>query len=514
MMSAPVRRLATVLLAVAAAAGVLARRRRRRDAAAARSSSREGWEFARAADGPVEARRRSRTSSTARPTSELFDGHDRLVPAALPGPAHARGLGLGAALRRRAPARRGLPQRPPHRRATPTRTRRSRCPRRACCPGSENMLTVRVDNRRTPRLPRGLVELGRDHARASRSSRAGASALRDIGAAAAEVDCAGRLPRVGRSSTAGSTNRATAPRAPARRACACRPPGGGPATAADRPRCARSRPGETRARAVPRPGRRASRSCGRPSSPQLYDARRSQARRRRARRGRRSSERVGLRTVRVRDGHLWLNGRRLDAARRVDPGGHARPRPGADRRRHRADRRATSRRVGANVTRAHYLLDERLLDRLDEEGILVWSQAPVYHRDVQLRTAGRPRARARRACAARCSRRAATRRSSRTRSPTSCRRSPTTTRRRGDFLDARRASSPSDLDPTRAGLGRHPRAGRASRARRPTRAFDLLGINSYFGWYQGDAQHATGDLADLEPFLRRDARAVPATRRS
>ena len=37
--------------------------------------------------------------------------------------------------------------------------------------------------------------------------------------------------------------------------------------------------------------------------------------------------------------------------------------------------------LGANVTRAHYLLDPRLLDRFDKEGILVWSQAPVYHRD-------------------------------------------------------------------------------------------------------------------------------------
>ena len=32
--------------------------------------------------------------------------------------------------------------------------------------------------------------------------------------------------------------------------------------------------------------------------------------------------------------------------------------------------------------------------------------------------------------------------------------------------------------------------------------FDLLGLNSYFGWYNGDSGHETGDLADLEPFLR------------
>ena len=40
--------------------------------------------------------------------------------------------------------------------------------------------------------------------------------------------------------------------------------------------------------------------------------------------------------------------------------------------------------LGANVTRAHYLLNDRLLSRLDEEGILVWSQAPVYHEDKLL----------------------------------------------------------------------------------------------------------------------------------
>src|SRR5206468_538080 len=42
--------------------------------------------------------------------------------------------------------------------------------------------------------------------------------------------------------------------------------------------------------------------------------------------------------------------------------------------------------VGANVTRAHYALDQRLQAKLDEAGIMVWSQAPIYHRDRLLET--------------------------------------------------------------------------------------------------------------------------------
>ncbi len=37
--------------------------------------------------------------------------------------------------------------------------------------------------------------------------------------------------------------------------------------------------------------------------------------------------------------------------------------------------------LGANVTRAHYVLSEPLLRRLDRAGIMVWNQAPVWQRD-------------------------------------------------------------------------------------------------------------------------------------
>ena len=42
--------------------------------------------------------------------------------------------------------------------------------------------------------------------------------------------------------------------------------------------------------------------------------------------------------------------------------------------------------LGANVTRAHYLLSPRLLDALDAAGIMVWAQPPVDHADRTLRS--------------------------------------------------------------------------------------------------------------------------------
>jgi len=41
-------------------------------------------------------------------------------------------------------------------------------------------------------------------------------------------------------------------------------------------------------------------------------------------------------------------------------------------------------------------------------------------------------------------------------------------------------------------------------------AYDLLGINSYFGWYEGKPERSTARLADLRPFLRGMRRKYPA----
>ncbi|MGI8728518.1 MAG: glycoside hydrolase family 2 protein, partial [Solirubrobacteraceae bacterium] len=85
--------------------------------------------------------------------------------------------------------------------------------------------------------------------------------------------------------------------------------------------------------------------------------------------------RIGLRTVSVSDGALRLNGRVLDlhgASIQEDVPGRGPALTDADVESTVEELKA----LGANVTRAHYLLDERLLRRFDEEGILVWSQAP------------------------------------------------------------------------------------------------------------------------------------------
>ncbi|HEX8084095.1 MAG TPA: glycoside hydrolase family 2 TIM barrel-domain containing protein [Solirubrobacteraceae bacterium] len=208
--------------------------------------------------------------------------------------------------------------------------------------------------------------------------------------------------------------------------------------------------------------------------------------------------RVGLRSVTVRNGHLELNGRRLDlrgTSIQEDAAGHGPALTDADVEQIVRDLKA----IGANVTRAHYLLDPRLLTRLDEEGILVWSQAPIYHRDVQLRTReGRSRELGsvrRTVLEARNHPSVITHSVANELSPR-----PDSTRTSGIFLNTAREIV-EDLDhtlPASVDILAWPGF--------PKQAvydkFDLLGLNSYFGWYQGDEGNETGDFADLEPFLR------------
>jgi beta-glucuronidase len=150
------------------------------------------------------------------------------------------------------------------------------------------------------------------------------------------------------------------------------------------------------------------------------------------------------------------------------------------------------------VTRAHYLLDPRLLRRLDEEGILVWSQAPIYHRDVQLRTrAGRSyelEAVRRTVLEARNHPSVITHSVANELSPRPDD-NPTTRA----FLERARLLT-QDLDPT-VPTSVDILAWPGFPRQEAYAAFDLLGLNSYFGWYDGDENHETGRLADLEPFL-------------
>src|SRR5205823_5836175 len=100
----------------------------------------------------------------------------------------------------------------------------------------------------------------------------------------------------------------------------------------------------------------------------------------------------GLRSVRVERGILYLNGHRLwlrGAAIHEDVAGRGAALSDGDIETIVFELRS----LGANVTRAHYALSPRLLDALDQAGIMVWAQAPVDHADGALRSAaGRARA--------------------------------------------------------------------------------------------------------------------------
>ena len=155
--------------------------------------------------------------------------------------------------------------------------------------------------------------------------------------------------------------------------------------------------------------------------------------------------------------------------------------------------------LGANVTRAHYLLNEDLLRRLDRAGIMVWNQAPIWQRDHGvnlLRTAvGRCRALSHRPA----------HRAGGAQPPV------------GDHpLGGQRAvlhagqAAPAralpEAGPGRGRAGIDPTLPISRRHQGPARAipeqfvylkFDMLGINQYFGWYAW-----VSDFNLLEPYLR------------
>jgi beta-galactosidase/beta-glucuronidase len=364
-------------------------------------------------------------------------------------------------------------------------------PAKGMIPGRENTLRVRVDNRRTPGVREGWWNWG-GITRGVRLEPRGRVALRDT-AVLGDVSCSG-VCRASMLVDGWITNHSDKPVRPDV-AADVKAPGGGASTQRT-VRLRTIRPGE-RARVqfrVPVPG---APKLWAPERPALYEASVQ------ARLGdvvqSVESQHVGLRSVRARDGHLWLNGKRLElrgASIQEDMPGRGPALTDADIERIVDDLKA----LHANVTRAHYLLDERLLDRLDEEGILVWSQAPVYHRDVQLRTlAGRERELAtvrRTVVEARRHPSVLTHSVANELSP-----QPDKTAATRDFL-MRAKQTVEELDPT-VPASVDILAWPGFPRQKTYAKFKLLGLNSYFGWYKGDPQHETGDLNDLEPFLDR-----------
>ncbi|MDX6691262.1 MAG: beta-galactosidase [Solirubrobacteraceae bacterium] len=209
-------------------------------------------------------------------------------------------------------------------------------------------------------------------------------------------------------------------------------------------------------------------------------------------------DRLGLRTVDVTDGTLRLNGRALDlrgASIQEDMPGRGPALTDQDIDEIVSELKA----LHVNVTRAHYLLDKRLLDRFDEAGILVWSQAPVYHRDAQLKTPGQ------RAYELDVLRRtilaARNHPSVITHSVANELTSVPDERPSTQAWMVNAAQLAHDLDPTlpvSIDVLSYPGIAK----QHTYDAFDMLGINSYYGWYTGKPDRSTANLGDLAPYLR------------
>jgi beta-glucuronidase len=208
--------------------------------------------------------------------------------------------------------------------------------------------------------------------------------------------------------------------------------------------------------------------------------------------------RIGLRHVDVVDGMLRLNGRVLDlrgAAVQEDIPGRGAALTDGDVENIVRELKA----LGVNVTRSHYLLDPRLLDRFDEEGILVWSQAPVYHRDAQLKTPGE---RSYELGVVRNTILAARNHPSViTHSVANELTAQPDSHRTSRVWMENAAALARDLDPTlpvAVDILSYPGIVK----QHTYSAFDAIGINSYYGWYEGKRNRSTADIDDLAPFLR------------
>ena len=209
--------------------------------------------------------------------------------------------------------------------------------------------------------------------------------------------------------------------------------------------------------------------------------------------------RVGLRYIRVNKGRLELNGRPLSlrgASIQEDVPGRGPALRDVDIEKIIGDLKALS----ADVTRAQYPLSEKLLSRLDEEGIMVWSQAPVYHEDRYLvNAAGRSRAYAKvRGTILYARNHPSVLTHSVANELTVWADEKAGTKR---FLETA-AKLARDLDhtvPASADLLSYPRIPRQE----AYAAFGLLGLNSYYGWYRGKTRtRSTAKLSDLWPYLR------------
>ena len=214
---------------------------------------------------------------------------------------------------------------------------------------------------------------------------------------------------------------------------------------------------------------------------------------------------VGMRTVRVSHGVLYLNGRRLwlhGAAIHEDVDGRGAALSDGD-----IDTIVSQlRSVGANITRAHYLLSDQLLDALDAAGIMVWSQPPVDHADSELATLGGRRRALDMLTATILGERSHPSvvvdsvANELTPSPNT---TPGTEKYLSQAIDLAHRLDPAAV----VALDTYCYPGFARQ--RIYSRLDVLGIDDYFGWYTGQPGHSVADFNELAPFLRQSHARYP-----
>ena len=215
---------------------------------------------------------------------------------------------------------------------------------------------------------------------------------------------------------------------------------------------------------------------------------------------------TGIRSLQVIGGLLYLNGRRLQlrgASIEEDMPGRGPALQPSDIAQIVVELKA----VGADVTRAQYGLSDELMSALDRAGILLWNQAPIYHRDVELR---RPEGRAAAMAQVRHNVLAARNHACLL----------------ANSIDNEPVSVPDHRPGTRQFLFRAGKIARRLDPITPTAVdiavktnipfqrsytwFDLLGLNSYFGWYTGRTGTSIANFADWEPTLEAIHKSYPS----
>jgi beta-glucuronidase len=215
---------------------------------------------------------------------------------------------------------------------------------------------------------------------------------------------------------------------------------------------------------------------------------------------------VGLRSVEVKGGMLYLNNRRIKlhgASIHEDMPGDGAALTPAD-----MDRIVSNlKELGANVTRSHYVLSQALLSRLDRAGIMVWNQAPIWQRDRHANALRFP--------------------SQQNRAWLTVRRTVIAARSHPSVITHSVANELWSLPDDRPNVTKRflLKAQRIARDLDPTlpisvdivgnpgnpeqftyHEFDMLGINEYFGWYAGapnfdDLPFYLQEMRDLYPEL-------------